>query len=455
MLFLLGMNHRSAPLSLRERAAFLDDDLPRALDSLLHAGPFEEALILSTCNRTEIAVRTSGEGEGPAALRRFLEEERGLTAEELELHAYGLQGLDVARHLFHVAAGLDSMILGEPQILGQVRRAYAASQRAGAAGTVLDPLLRHCLSAAKRVRTETGISRHAVSVAYAAVTLARRIFDDLGGRSVLLLGAGKMTELAARHLRASGVERIVVANRTYSRATALAERLGGEPVRWDCALDALERVDVVVTGTAAPQPVVTRARVQEAMQARRGRPLFFIDIAVPRDVDPEVNAIANVYLYDLDDLQGVVEANVDERRRAAEVARERLEAEVRAFGRWLQAQEITPTIVSLREAYLRAGDRELARFRRRLGTLSAEQAEAVDGLTRGLIAKLLHPPIRHLRQAAASGDAQGLAALYRAIFDLVPRAGDEDPHEEQGEPSAADPSRERERRRFRRGGPDG
>ncbi|HZN54691.1 MAG TPA: glutamyl-tRNA reductase [Candidatus Polarisedimenticolaceae bacterium] len=418
MLTLVGMSHKSAPLDLRERACFAENAVPDALARLLASTTVSEAMILATCNRVEILCRTADGGVAAPAVTAFLARERGIELPVLERHLYVREGLHAARHLYAVACGLDSMILGEPQILGQVKRAYAVARGCGATGVVLDRLLQHGIAAAKRVRTATGISRHAVSIAYAAATLARTIFDDLSGRSALVLGAGKMTELAARHLVSQGVRDLVVTNRTYSRALQLAEALGGTSVAWDTFGEELARVDIVVTGTAAAHPVVTRAQVREAVRARRGRPLFIVDIAVPRDVEPAVGELDGVYLYDVDDLQGAVDAAMDERRRAAEEAWRMLDVEVVAFDRWRQSVDLGPTIAALSGRLHALGEDELRRFARRLAGLSPEQQAVVRDLARSLIQKVLHTPIVSLKSAAVRGEASARAALYREIFGL-------------------------------------
>jgi glutamyl-tRNA reductase len=433
MLVLVGLNHKSAPLAVREKLGFSEAELPAAVERLVATGPIEEGIIVSTCNRVEIVAKAKERHAGAATLKEFLSRDRGVSLDEVDKFTYAFEETDAVRHLFRVVAGLDSMVLGEPQILGQVKRAYEVAREAGATGAVLDRLLQQGLSAAKRVRTETGISRHAVSIAFAAVELAKKIFGEIGGRSALLLGAGKMTELAARHLVSSGVSRILVANRTYSRAVALAERFSGEAVNWDDGLACLERVDIVVTGTAAAEPVLTKAIVQKAIRARRSRPLFLIDIAVPRDVAPDVNDIDNVYLYDIDDLQGVVDSNLDERRRQAEIAAKMIEGEVESFDHWLQSLDLTPTITALRERLHGIGRSELDRFRRKLGPLSAEQHRTVEELTRAVIQKILHTPIRHLKGCAARGHGGDVAGLYREIFDIPDGAGGAGP------PAGGDP----------------
>jgi glutamyl-tRNA reductase len=445
VLVLLGMNHRSAPLPVRERAGFGEHEIPAFLPRLASGRPFREAMILSTCNRVELLVRAVDPAGATGALLEFLAEARGFEVADLEKYAYTYRDLDAVRHLFHVAAGLDSMILGEPQILGQLKRAYALARSAGTTGSILEHAIQRCLSAAKRVRTDTGISRHAVSVSFAAVTLARQIFGDLAGRVVLLLGAGKMTELTAKHLVGSGAAEIVVANRTYTRALRLAEAFHGSAVNWDEAFSAMRRADIVVTGTAAGQPVVTRTDVQRVLAGRRGRPLFIIDIAVPRDVEPAVNTLDGVYLYDIDDLQQVVDANVGERKRAAEAARRQIEEEVAAFERWLQSLELTPTIVSLRRSFQEVGEKEIESQRRRLAGLSEEQRHAVEELTRAVVNKLLHAPLRHLREAASAGQATSVAKIYREIFALP-----EHPAEGSSPPSPEED--DSDRLRFVRGG---
>jgi glutamyl-tRNA reductase len=418
MLTLIGMNHRSAPLDLRERACFAEEGVPDALRRVLEGTSAGEALILATCNRVEILTRKSGSEGMSAELRAFLARERGIDDATIDRHVYVHEGLQAVRHVFSVACGLDSLVLGEPQILGQVKRAYALARESGATGPVLDRLLQHALAAAKRVRTATGISRHAVSIAYAAANLARTIFDDLEGRSALLLGAGKMTELAARHLASQGVTDLTVTNRTYARACTLAESLNGTAVAWDEFPRELVRVDIVLTGTAAATPVLTKAQVKEAVRARRGRPLFIVDIAVPRDVEPAVQDLEGVYLYDIDDLQGVADAGLEERKRAAEDARLMLDVEVANFDRWRQTVDLGPTIAALHEHLHHVAKDELERFSRRLGSLSPEQHAVVFDLTRSVIQKVLHQPIVSLKSAAERGEAESRAALYREIFGL-------------------------------------
>jgi glutamyl-tRNA reductase len=324
------------------------------------------------------------------------------------------------------------MVLGEPQILGQVKRAYAIAKEAGTTGPVLDHLMQQTLAGAKRARTETGISRHAVSVAYAAVHLARKIFGDLSGRSALLLGAGKMTELAARHLVGNGIGSVTVTNRTYTRAVELAEQFGGSALYWEEAFDHLDKIDIVITGTAAPEPVLLKHHVQKAMRLRRNRPLFLVDIAVPRDVDPAVNDFDNVYLYDIDDLQSVVDSSLEERKAAAEAARQLLEGEVKSFDLWRQTLTIAPTIAAMSDHLHHVGRGEIERFHRKLQGLTPDQEKAVEELVRSVVQKILHPAIRTLKGSLQQGHAAERASLYRQIFDLERHEAASAPPDEAG-----------------------
>ena len=418
MLVLLGANHRSAPVEWRERIAFSSELMAEALARLLSDERIDEGLILSTCNRVEILVQTPGDAQdGIGAIRRLLAANGGIDPQELKRYSYRLEERDAVRHLMRVASGLDSMILGEPQILGQVKEAYRTSKQHGATGPVLERLMQHTLAAAKRVRTETGISRNAVSVAYAAVQLAKNIFGELGGRSALLLGSGKMSELVARHLRGCDLQQILVSSRNYNHAVDMARRTGGRAAHWDDGLAAIADIDIVVTCTAASRPILSKKDIGRTLRKRHGQPLFLIDIAVPRDVEPAVNQLDNVYLYDIDGLQSVVDSNHDERKRAASDATQRIDEEVTAYERWQQSQAVTPLIISLREALMGVGRAELERALHRL-ELSNQQEQGVERLLRSVIQKILHRPIRHLRGSVDRGDMQACEALYRELFGI-------------------------------------
>jgi glutamyl-tRNA reductase len=419
MLILLGSNHRSAPVDVRERMSFPLQRLPEAHAEMMRLEGIAEGMILSTCNRVEILARADNSAKlGLAALKRFLAEQHSMPLEEIERYTYQFHDDDAIRHLFSVASGLDSMIMGEPQILGQVKQAYQFAKEYETIGPVVDRLMQHCLSAAKKVRTETGISRNAVSVAFAAVELARKIFGDLKGRSAMLLGAGKMGDLVGRHLVANGVAELTVCSRTYTNAVIHAQGLGGKPLHWDDGPGKLRDVDIVVSCTGAPQVILTKKDVSRSLRGRKIGPLFLIDIAVPRDIDPKANDLDNVYLYDIDALQGVIESNMEERRSAAERAKKMVAKEVASFDRWLQTQEVTPMIVSLRETLLGVGEQELTRLQSKLGQLDDQQHRAVEELARGIIQKILHRPIRRLRASVERGDMLECATLYREIFGI-------------------------------------
>lgn len=408
--------------------SFSPEQLAGGLEKLLSKEGIEEGMILSTCNRVEVLARSTDNAHAAIQiLKGFLAERHDLPHEEMNRYTYQLSANKAVRHLFHVASGLDSMILGEPQIQGQVKKAYLTARECGATGPVLERLLQHCLATAKRVRAETGISRHAVSVAFAAVELARRIFGKLPGRTALLLGAGKMSDLVAKHLVANGVEELIVASRTYNNAVAAAARVNGKAVNWDDGLEYLAKVDIVVSCTGASQPIIGKEQIAGAMRGRRGGPLFLIDIAVPRDVEPEANEIDNVYLYDIDGLQGVVDANIEERRAEAQRCKMMIADEAAMFDRWRRSREMAPVIVELREKLLGIGEREVERFRRKLGPLQPYQENAIDELTGAVIRKILHRPIRHLRDSVERGDTAECTSLYRQIFGVrsSPHAGEE------------------------------
>jgi glutamyl-tRNA reductase len=413
-----GMNHSSAPLPVREKVAFPPQALLDAMARLKCADGVAEALILSTCNRTDLIVQMSPE-KAAGVLTAFLMRERPVSGEELERHCYLHVEREAVRHVFRTAASLDSMVVGEPQILGQVKEAYALAGQSGSIGPVLDGLLRRAFSVAKRVRTETGIARHPVSIAYAAVGLARDIFGELADRTVMILGAGKMARLAAEHLIGSGVSSILVANRSYQNADDLARVLGGRSVPFDRRLQEMEKADIVITSTASPQPIVSREDAQSVSRARRGRPIFFIDIAVPRDVDPGVNEVDNVYLYDLDDLQGLVRAGGDERRREMVVAEKIVDQETEAYLGSMKSLQAAPTIVALRQHVHDMAEHEVSRHRARLGALSPAQEDALRQMVASLVNKLLHFPTLALKRSVGE-DGAGRVELIREIFGIEP-----------------------------------
>ena len=415
-LSLVGLSHHPAPIEVRERLHFPEKDLPAALHALVERDAVEEAIILSTCNRVEILARLADDADARSLLGDFLSRQRRVPRDLLDKHLYHHSQREAVRHIFRVAASLDSMIVGEPQVLGQVKAAYATGRAVGTVGGILDAVLAHAFATAKKVRTETGVAASAVSVSYAAVELARKIFGSLEGKTVFLIGAGKMSELAARHLRRSGARAIFVANRTLARAEELAKELGGETVRFDELLNFISRADIVISSTGAPVYIIKKEHGARFLAERRNRPMFFIDIAVPRDIDPALNKLNNIFLYDIDDLQQVVEANLRQRRREALRAEEIVEREVdRLLGR-LKRLEVAPTIAALQEHLHGIRQQELERAR--LRDLSPEQHTAVEEMTRRLVNKILHGPIAELKRLPQEPNGLKLTEFARRLFRL-------------------------------------
>jgi glutamyl-tRNA reductase len=366
----------------------------------------------------EIAVTADDTVDPAAAVASFLNESRGVSPETLGPSLYWHEGRDAIHHLFRVASSLDSMVVGEPQILGQLKAAYAHAKANDCLSGLLESIVARSFSVAKRVRSETGIGQMAVSVSYAAVELARKIFGVLDGRTVMIVGSGKMSELAARHLRRSGAAHIFVTNRTYERAQELAAVFQGTPVEYNRFLSLLPEVDIVITSSGAPHYILTKDEMQRIINARRNRPMFLIDIAVPRNIEPSVNQVDNVFLYDIDDLQEVVNANLRERNKEAEHAEELVTQEVERMMARLQVQEVAPTIVSLQEQleHIRSG--EIERVRRKLGSLTPEQEAALEALTRGIVNKIAHGPISELRRHAGLPDGVHIIDAIRQVFHL-------------------------------------
>ena len=417
-LLLTGVSHKTAPVEVRECLAFREESLPGALGALKAREGVSEAVILSTCNRVEIVLTTEDSADPQAIVDAFLAEQKAVSPPTIEPHIYRRQGRDAIHHLFRVAASLDSMVVGEPQILGQLKTAYNAAKSSGALCGWLDGLFTRAFSVAKRVRSETGIGQMAVSVSYAAVELARKIFGSLENRTVMLVGAGKMSELAARHLRRSGASHVFVTNRTPERAAEMAALFQGTPVEYTRFLAMLPEVDIVITSSGAPHYILRKEDIERVIAARRNRPMFLIDIAVPRNIEPSVNEIDNIFLYDIDDLEQVVNSNLRERMKEAERAEALVAEEVDRMMARLKVAEVTPTIVGLQcqLEQIRAG--ELDKVRRRYGPFTPQQEEALEALTRGIINKVAHGPITALRSHSAEADGAHVVAAIRKAFHL-------------------------------------
>ncbi len=425
MIVVVGLSHRTAPLAVRESLAFARDSLRDALHLMRQEASLGEAMILSTCNRVELYGRDE-DPTSPEALEGFLCRYHRRSADEVRPYLYHHCDDEAVRHAFRVAASLESMVIGEPQILGQVKDAYQAAEEAGTLGRMLNALRNRSLASAKRVRTETGIGRNAVSVSYVAVELARKIFGELRDKNVLLVGAGKMSELAAKHLVRTGARATVLGGRTFERASELAAALGGRAAPFESLRAELAVADIVISGTGAPGIVITQDDVEAARAARRGRharPLFLIDIAVPRDVDPGVSRIGGVFLYDLDDLKSVAEANLRERLKEASAAEAMVEREVREFLDWQRSREAVPLLVELRRKADEIRRAELEKARKRLGPLTPEQEEALEAATSAIVNKLLHSPTVHLKEAARDGHGPEHMSLHPQAAGVVSQNG--------------------------------
>jgi glutamyl-tRNA reductase len=413
---LVGLNYRTAPVEIREKIAFPEEDLHHYLKALKDLPSLTEGFILSTCNRVELYAATSSPEQGVEEIKGFLALQHHLSLPAFEDTLYILHGEELVRHVFRVASSLDSMVVGEPQILGQIKEAYRAAHAAKTTGTLLNKLLPQAFSVAKRVRTETSIGNRAVSVSFVAVALAKRIFAHLDGREVLIIGAGEMCELAAQHLVREGISKILVSNRTWERAVGLAARFHGEAIPFSELAHALLRADIVISSTDAPDFVVRRDMVASIIKRRKNHPLFFIDIAVPRDIDPQVNSIDNVYLYDIDDLQEVATANIKDRQQEALKAEAIVADAVEQFCRWYQALEVIPTIISLKEKMERIREKELGKTLISLPDLSARERQAIEALSQAIVNKILHDPITLLKRASRNSDGESYVDVVKKIF---------------------------------------
>ncbi len=412
-----GLNHRSAPVEVRERLAFDEGSIPEALRILRNQPGVVEGMILSTCNRVEIAVSFE-DRDGGHSIDEFLAATRKVERDWVRPYLYKFEDRDAIQHLFRVAASLDSMVVGEPQILGQLKNAYAIAKQEGAVNGFMDTLLTRAFNVAKRVRSETEIGASAVSVSFAAVELAREIFGSLKDKKVLIVGAGKMSEAAARHLKRCGATKMFVTNRTQERAVEMAALFDGKIVEYSKFISFLPEIDIVLTSSGAPHYILTKQDMAKVIGARKNKPVFVIDIAVPRNVEPSVNELDNVFVYDIDDLQHVVENNVEARKHEAEEAEEIITEEVERMLTRLKTRDVVPTIVGLQEQLesLRIG--EIARMRGKFGTLTREQEEALEALTRGIINKIAHGPISELRKQASQSDGTHYITVIRKVFRL-------------------------------------
>ncbi|HBB86638.1 MAG TPA: glutamyl-tRNA reductase [Blastocatellia bacterium] len=416
---LVGLNHKSTPLAVRELLALSDDACATGLRSLVDGEIVREGLIVSTCNRVEVLTETAAGRltETTERIIEFLTRANDLPRSQFEKDLYQHTDDQAVRHLFRVASSLDSMVVGEPQVLGQVRRAYSIALEVGTTGRILNRLVHHAFRVAKRVRTETGIAANAVSISYMAVELGKKIFDSFAGRTALLIGAGEMAELAARHLVNAGVSNVLLANRSEEPARALATELGGTPVPFNRLTEHLSQADIVICSTAADNYVVTERMMRAASAKRRNRPVFFIDISVPRNIDPAIGKIPNVFVFDIDDLESVVSSNIREREREAQRAELIVESEIMQFQQALRALETGPAIGALKQMFQDIARHEFKRQRNRLGPLTAEQESGIESLLLSTVNRLSHPMLSQMRHLSDASDAEIIEA-WRDIFGL-------------------------------------
>ena len=418
MIVLVGLNHKTAPLAVRERLfAGCQDPEAGLPGDLLSTEGVREALYLSTCNRIEIVAAVE-DAKATDALCRYLARQGGLTDEETALCLYAYEGEDAIRHLFRVTSSLDSLVIGEAQILGQVKDAYRRALAKNATGVALNRLLHRAFRTAKRVRTETGIAANPVSVSFAAVELAKKIFGTLAGKKILVIGAGEMAELTCLHLMGNGAEEIVVANRSAAQGSALAEKFHGQAVGLDALDDALRDADIVISSTGAPSYIITEDSAARCLRKRKNRLLFFVDIAVPRDIDPAVDSLENVFLYNIDDLQGIVDENAKNRRREALKAETIVTEETANYVHWLKELEAVPTIVSLRTKAEGIVSQELEKAQNWMGGLQNGDREKVEALVNGVVNKILHAPVAVMKEESAELDSRDIVAAARQLFRL-------------------------------------
>jgi glutamyl-tRNA reductase len=415
----VGLSHKSAPIEVREKLNFPEATLPEALKKLMSYEGVRESLIVSTCNRVEIYASVQDTNTGIDRIKQFIADYHGLSREALDRSLYVYPDAQGVRHTFRVASSLDSMVLGEAQILGQLKDAFDISLKTKTTSTIMNKLIKKAISVAKRVRTETRLAEGAVSISSAAVELAKKIFGELEGKNVMLLGAGEMAELAAQHLLGNGVKNIMVANRTFERAEELATEFKGDAIRFEHFPDAMVMVDILICATGAPNYVVKRDMVTKILKERRNKPIFMIDISNPRNIDPEVDKVDNVYLYDIDDLQSKVDVNAEGRAREAEKAEALIALEVETYLQWERALDAVPTIVDLREKIEDIRKRELDKTLGSLGDMNEDQKRAVDIMSQSIVNKLLHAPLVVLKQAASSPDTtDDTIAVARRLFNL-------------------------------------
>lgn len=418
-LILAGLSHKTAPIEIREKTSIPAEKQEESLLHLTKLPAIKEAVILSTCNRTEIYCTATDDLEKSYdQIAGFLAKIHSMEVEALKEHLYFLHSSDVIHHLFVVSSSLDSMVLGEAQILGQVKEAYSYSLDFGATGLILNRLFREAITIGKKVRTETEIGENAVSISYAAVELAKMIFGSLKGRTAMLVGAGEMSELTAKHLHSNGVKNIIVTNRTYERSVELAGKFNGSAIPFEKLSENLEKADIVLSSTGAPNIIITKEQMTDVMHKRKNKPIFLIDIALPRDIEPSINDLYNTYVYDIDDLQGVVDENLAAREKEAEKAKEMIEVSANEFLKWMASLDVVPTITELRQKAEQICQGEVDKAIARIKDIDEEQINVLTSMAKAITNKILHEPIIKLKDLAGKGQGYDHIESMRELFSL-------------------------------------
>lgn len=415
-IFVLGLNHKTADVDVREKLAFNGPKLEEGLLRIKTLPEVKEAVILSTCNRVEIYANVEDAAKASESIKNFISEFHGIKRDLLEKSLYAHENIRAVKHIFRVASSLDSMVVGEPQILGQIKDAFEFALAKKTTGVLLNKLMKKAISVAKRIRTETKIAENAVSISFAAVELAKKIFTDLSTKSFMLLGAGEMAELAARHLMSNGVKDVLVANRTFDRGCELAKEFNGRAVRFEDFIHEMVNTDIIICSTGASRYVLVKEQMQKVMKGRRHKPVFIIDISVPRNIDPEINNIANVYLYDVDDLRGVIDTNRLERQKEAEKAEAIIAEEIETFQKWQSSLDSIPAIIALREKADAIKKEELDRLLNKLPSLGEKEKKDIEYMATALINKLIHPPTVALKEDSEDKDV--LIATLKRLYGL-------------------------------------
>ncbi len=415
---LIGLNHKTAPLELRERLALSKEEASEGMKRIIAISSVSEAIIYSTCNRVEILIAVEEKTDPMESVTTCLSEIKNIHVSEFDKFLYTYTGNEAVQHLFSVAASLDSMVVGEPQILGQLKEAYHTATSVKASGVILNRLMHRSFFVAKRVRTETGIGNHAISISYAAVELGRKIFGTFEEKKVLLIGAGEMAELAVEHLVRNRVEEIIVANRTFEQGMVLAKKFSGKAIRFEEISDALQVVDIIISSTGSSEIIISHDQVKKILRVRRNRPIFFIDIAVPRDIDPEIHRLSNSYVYDIDDLKNVIEENIDDRNREAVKGKRIVDEAVIKFNQWFKSLEAVPTIVDLKNKLETIAKTEAKKTLQALDHFSDEDKRAVYRMTDALVKKFMHDPAAILKSDGTHRDKSIYLDITRKLFKL-------------------------------------